>query len=488
MTTVLHGHCINEMRKLPAGSVHCCVTSPPYWGLRDYGIAPVDWEPVSYAPMPGLPAIDVPAMTCVLGLEPTLEAFLGHIVAVFREVRRVLHKSGTLWCNMGDAYAGSWGSQGRENSGIAVSALSAHQVAASPRKASNTGSLDGTPGLKAKDLQGQPWRVAFALQADGWYLRSDIIWHKPNPMPESCTDRPTKAHEYLFLLTRSKSYFYDQVAVQEPASENTNARVSKADAAALGVDPRSSSLAMPNGWQDSPTYHGQNPNNAPKKGGTPKADGGAKALSKNNASMDAALAVMPPMRNLRDVWKADEDEWSQFQQWKREQARDDKPDVWTINIEGYAGAHFATFPTALVKPCILAGTSAKGCCPECGAPWTRLVEQVDTGRKQKMPDGMMTSKGSHGSVHPEGRQKGEGGKAVTTAVTTGWKPGCQCSARFTELGEPDPCTVLDPFGGSGTTGAVALELGRRAVLIELGAHHIPLIQQRCDITPGFQLH
>jgi DNA modification methylase len=167
-SSLLEIHCgdaLEVLQTLPADSVQCCVTSPPYWGLRDYGVAGQ------------------------IGLEATVEEFLSRLVEVFREVRRVLRPDGTAWVNMGDSY--SWGS-GR--------------------------------ALKPKDLIGQPWALAFALRADGWYLRRDIIWHKPNPMPESTRDRPTTAHEYLFLLSKSASYFYDADAIKEPVTGGAHAR------------------------------------------------------------------------------------------------------------------------------------------------------------------------------------------------------------------------------------------------------------------------
>lgn len=169
----------------PDAFVQTVVTSPPYLWLRDYGVLPTDWPEVTYTPMPGLPPITIPAQTACLGLEASPADFIGHIVHIFREVHRVLREDGTLWFNMGDTYLGSPGAQAR-----------AH-------------------GLKEKDLLGVPWRCAFALQADGWYLRSDVIWHKPNPMPESVQDRPSKAHEYFFLLSKSEDYYFDAVAIRE---------------------------------------------------------------------------------------------------------------------------------------------------------------------------------------------------------------------------------------------------------------------------------
>jgi DNA modification methylase len=179
------GDSLEIAKTLETGSVQTIVTSPPYWGLRDYGVAGQ------------------------LGLERTPEEYVCHLVELFRELRRVLRDDGTLWLNLGDSYAGSWGSMSHDLSGAAKRA-----------------GMNGRPvttnvnGLKSKDLVGIPWRVAFALQADGWYLRSDIIWHKPNPMPESVTDRPTKAHEYIFLLSKSSKYYYDADAVRERATSD----------------------------------------------------------------------------------------------------------------------------------------------------------------------------------------------------------------------------------------------------------------------------
>jgi DNA modification methylase len=188
------GDCRAFLRELPAQTFHCCVTSPPYWGLRDYGHQDQ------------------------IGLEDTYAEYVSRLVDVFGEVRRVLRDDGTLWLNLGDGYAGSWGAQSREHESVGdlkhASPLSAAQISSAP-KSTLTGSLKRTPGLKSKDLIGLPWRVAFALQADGWWLRSEIIWAKNNPMPESVEDRPTKSHEQVFLLSKSARYFYDAAAIAE---------------------------------------------------------------------------------------------------------------------------------------------------------------------------------------------------------------------------------------------------------------------------------
>ena len=262
---VLIGDCLESMAGLNDQSAHTCVTSPPYFGLRDYG---QDGQ---------------------IGLEASPDEFVGALVAVFREVRRVLRDDGTLWLNIGDSYAtGTKAGRQPGNKSFSESTAKAQQI-----------DRIGTPeGLKTKDLIGIPWRVAFALQADGWYLRQDIIWHKPNPMPESVRDRCTKAHEYIFLLSKSPRYYYDQQAVKEPAlwGEKT-----------LGAGKKRPS----------------------KKKGDFKGKTEAMAATGQNS-----FRAVTNMRNRRSVW--------------------------TISTRPYKGAHFATFPSDLIEPCILAG------CPEGG--------------------------------------------------------------------------------------------------------------------------
>ncbi len=317
---VLDGDCRELLATLPAESVQTCVTSPPYFGLRDYGVAGQ------------------------IGLEPTPDAFVAEMVAVFREVRRVLRDDGTLWLNLGDSYSGSGPSgasyqskttkerEGKARDGaFAVSkTLSARGLTYAEKKPIPA------HGLKAKDLIGIPWRVAFALQADGWYLRSDIIWHKPNPMPESVTDRPTKSHEYLFLLAKSERYYYDADAIAEPSAHphlvGKSQKVNYADDSAMRNDGN-------------------------------------------------RVVIRTAERNRRTVW--------------------------TVATQPYSGAHFATFPPALIEPCILAG-SARG------------------------------------------------------------------------------DTVLDPFGGAGTTGLVADRLGRDAILCELNPTYAEMARRRItDDAPLF---
>ncbi len=257
------GDCRELLRALPDGSINCCVTSPPYWGLRDYG------------------------NECQLGLEKTPEEYVAKMVDVFREVRRTLRDDGTLWLNLGDTY----GATGNRN-GLSGSTLRGGKDYG--RGCTGEKPISGTEtGFKPKNLVGIPWRVAFALQADGWYLRSDIIWHKPNPMPESVTDRPTKAHEYIFLLAKSERYYYDADAIAERAKYPSDNRAERTDTR-KEIDP----------------------------------------MCQDNGSRARTGSPTGETRNKRTVW--------------------------TIPSESYRGAHFATFPTELIKPCVLAGCPTGG--------------------------------------------------------------------------------------------------------------------------------
>ena len=267
--TIVIGDCLDVMRQMPDGCAHTCVTSPPYWGLRDYGI---DGQ---------------------LGLEKTPEEYVEHMVEIMQEVRRVLRDDGTLWLNLGDSYANN--SNGSRPS--ASSCLGSGPGGASKyRDECDYASKTIPAGLKPKNLVGIPWRVAFALQADGWWLRSDIIWHKPNCMPESVRDRPTKAHEYVFLLAKSKQYYYDQDAIRE---ETTDPEYRTRGKIRPTKDPM---------WAES--KQGDN------RGGLHNQPGGRTS------------------RNRRTVW--------------------------TISTKPFSGAHFATFPEALIEPCIKAGCPTGG--------------------------------------------------------------------------------------------------------------------------------
>ncbi len=287
MIRLLTGNCRAILPTLADRSVHCCVTSPPYFGLRDYGIADQ------------------------IGLEPTPQAYVEQLVSVFREVRRVLRDDGTLWLNLGDSYASS----GITNNDVSTSAnLGRHGTNnCNPKMVGQSKGRAPTPnGLKPKDLIGIPWRVAFALQADGWYLRQDIIWSKPNPMPESVTDRCTKAHEYMFLMSKNTRYYYDAEAIK--IKSNRAGEI-------CGTGPNSLSRHQANGANVTPT---------------------------GNAVV-GGFCISPEMANKRSVWE--------------------------ISTQPYSEAHFATFPPALIEPCILAGCPKDGTVldPFSGAGTTGLV-------------------------------------------------------------------------------------------------------------------
>ncbi len=274
---IYHGDCLTVMPVWGKEIADCCVTSPPYWGLRDYGLPPTKWPDGS---------------VCCYGLEPTLELYVSHTVLIFAEVWRVLKPNGTLWLNLGDTYNSvPHGSRDPERW---------------PKQSRN----DHTPlqrpklhTLKTKDLCGIPWRVAFALQAAGWYLRQDIIWHKPNPMPESVKDRCTKAHEYIFLMTKSQKYYYDIDAIRVKQIESNDSRPR------MGQGPNTKYNQKRESWHD----------------------------HKND------LQVGNRIKNKED-----------------HPAGKNKRDVWTVPLAPFPDAHFATFPPDLITPCILAG------CPEGG--------------------------------------------------------------------------------------------------------------------------
>lgn len=304
---IIQGNCFEVLNTLPDQSVHCCVTSPPYWGLRDYGLPATEWPEVTYTPMAGLPAITVPTWTGCLGLEPTPEMFVGHMVLVFRGVRRVLRDDGTLWINFGDTFCSTAPGTMGDNFHIQGALEATKRARKIERRKIPT-------GLKPKDLVGIPWRVAFALQADGWYLRMDNIWHKPNSMPESVTDRPTKAHEYIFLLSKSQKYYYDAEAVKEPAV-GTNFIAPAGSAGAFGPEQLRRRKGNTKTFDNEANTQGRSFNNS-------------NLVERENLLNESGL------RNRRSVW--------------------------TVSTHPYSDAHFATFPEKLIYPCILAGSPQGG--------------------------------------------------------------------------------------------------------------------------------
>lgn len=383
--TIIQGDALTRLKELPSESVDCCITSPPYFGLRDYGVEGQ------------------------IGLEESPEAYVSKLVEVFREVRRVLKKEGTLWLNLGDSY---WGGKGQSNYAYQERRTSP-SFEGDQHNITGMGQTRPTDGkhseIKPKDLIGIPWAVAFALRADGWWLRSDIIWAnlsmvrpfqspKPNCMPESCKDRPTKSHEYIFLLSKSQKYYYDSDSIKEPAITTEN------------------------------------------RSGKGKYDGDGSMKARALTGSDPN----PLGRNKRTVW--------------------------TVATKPFAEAHFATFPPALIEPCILAGTSEKGYCPECGMPWIRQVEHKNMVIRKT---DRMADLGEFGRTQSSGTML-----SPPETKTIGWLPSCQCGDL-----KPVPGIILDPFFGAGTTGLVAKKLGRHYIGIELNPEYIGMAQKRIAATP-----
>lgn len=394
-------------------SVHTIVTSPPYYGLRDYGTA--KWEggdpecdhlqtndtrdpeytkqtqnagtsKIRYKSVCGkCGAVCIDAQ---IGLEVTPDDYIANLVEVFRECKRILRDDGTLWVNIGDSYA--------SNSDRASMKLGAHPKGCTcsyctlPNKGLKTTVPDG---CKPKDLIGIPWMLAFALRADGWYLRQDIIWAKPNPMPESVEDRCTKSHEYIFLLSKSARYYYDNEAIKETATGGRE-----------------------------------------RFGGAKYGDKGLDKSRNDTSRFDQTIVSN---RNKRDVW--------------------------TVSTKPYKGAHYATFNPDLIKPCILAG-APETCCAKCGAPYERVVKR-DRKARNELPkdDPRYRPNTYHGSYE---NINGKGDAGYTFTQTTGYRSTCDCNAG-TSSG-----IVFDPFVGSGTTVATAIQLGRKGIGIDLSLTYL----------------
>lgn len=423
---VLVGDALEQLRALPDESVQACITSPPYYGLRDYG---VDGQ---------------------IGLEESPEEFIDALVAVFAEVRRVLRSDGTLWVNLGDSYnARQRGSDaGWDKSRLSNPARIQKAQAASlrprPRRA----------GSKAKDLLGMPWTLALALRDDGWWLREEVIWHKLTPMPESVSDRCTRSHEQVFRLTKSPRYFADQDAIRKPLAAKTLTTFG--------------SLRVPNGG-----------------GALVKADNWGRGVQERKPRLGPDGE--PAGANRRSVWTV-EDEYSvwgrlfervdaaglpwlqaQLDAWLRD--RGEPGSVWPLASQPFREAHFATFPPALVEPMVLASTSPTAC-GVCGAPWSRRVE-VDGEPKTRDRPALLEGATQVPGASPDLRRHGgHHGDSTRPRHTVGWDPTCDhedASAR---------CVVLDPFSGAATTGLVALRHGRSYVGIELSVEYAEMSRQR----------
>ncbi len=395
---VIHNtDCREGLKSLPDNCIDCVVTSPPYYGLRDYGMADQ------------------------IGLEETPEEFINKLADVFDQIHRVLKPDGNLWLNIGDSYASAPKNRTVEHATKSSSLTGGHNTQISALKQPNK----ITSGLKQKDLIGIPWMLAFELRKRGWYLRQDIIWHKPNPMPESVTDRCTKSHEYIFLLTKSPKYYFDNEAIKVNAlnPEDDIRRITKQK-----KTNKSSSTGMKNGIRQK---------NLEEKG-------------QQNHSFHESR--------------------SEGKEWENETGKANKKSVWTVTTKPYTGAHFATFPQDLIMDCIKAGSCEYGCCSNCGSPYERITEKKYIkhenwfGDKQKVRN----SRGTAGNSYNE----------LVGTETKGWQATCDCNADI------KPSVVLDPFMGAGTTAVVAAKLSRNYIGFELNPDYTEIARHRLATELG----
>jgi len=413
---VMEGSALETLKSLPERSVQCCVTSPPYFGLRAYGTAPRiwdgdiycehDWKAVSPRRIRTLDDVVniesaqvanvgancelLPTRGCYkcgawegeLGQEPTPEMFIYHLVNVFDQVKRVLRDDGTCWINIADTY---WKEDKIKH-----------------------------PYLKTKDLCMIPHRLAIELQKRGWYVRQEIVWHKPNPMPESVIDRCTNTHEYILLCSKRKNYYFDNIAISELAECS-----------------------------------------ADKRAGKGRIHYGGKRNGEVGTGQSSFVSISE-MRNKRSVW--------------------------FMTTSTYKGAHFATFPEELPKLCILAGTSEKGCCSECGTPWKRIIDHPGNPEGILGYKGVPNAKTKAGGFDPseiattDGQRlkKGHNPTQFYKGKIIGWGASCKCDGKVV------PCITLDIFNGSGTTGVVAVRNGRRYIGCEMKPEYIQLTHERMN--------
>jgi DNA modification methylase len=458
---IFDGHWLTVAKQIPDASVHVCVTSPPYYGLRSYGTEPQiwsdpsnwtqqvaieegtfhcdhDWIPIkqykdswrrgetasSYAQSHGVKRTPEQLKegrwthtevcgTCnawrgELGQEPSPTLFIEHLTQCFAEVWRILRPDGTLWVNIGDSHYNYRPGQHDDARAQGYNRLKSGNARDIPSFTAKRGYK--IEGLKEKDLIGIPWMLAFALRDWGWYWRSECHWFKPNPLSESVTDRPTKNHEPILMFTKSERCFYDKWAITEPPTGNTHPRLARS-----------------------------------KRYQTRKNNGNAKGFAaegrNNNSFMNATVGdICPGGRNKRSFW--------------------------IMNVQGYPEDHYAAFTEELPKTAILAGSSEIGCCRECGAPWSRMVLKPAKAinDKDELEERWRRAAAERG-IDIDNATTGD-------SITLGWQRNCSCYA-----GRPVAATVLDPFSGRGTTGTVAVRYGRNFVGADLKPEYVKMIRK-----------
>jgi len=448
---IICGDWVETLKTLPSDRFHCCITSPPYWGQRNYGVEGQ------------------------LGLERTPEEHIEKLVVGFREVRRVLRPDGVLWLNYGDKL---WGGKGRSAHGG-----SEKQKARFERNESISKPHQeiGKPGwtapddarheiFKAKDLLGLPWRVAFALQADGWWLRSDVIWAKALSFCEkySGSTMPESVNGWRWERCRVK-------VKKRPSRDKPNGagdnmiRVPGCENGSTRLD-----MSLKAEWQDCPGCPKCEPNGGYvlRKGSwrCTKAHEYLFMLTKSPhyfCDMEAVKEeqVKGAAGSRFDTGKTAGHEENRAQEGYRENSGRNLRDVWVINPQAYKGSHYATFPEALVEPCIKVSTSQKGCCPSCGAPWARIISKGELREHPARANRNVRNKADYDGTDYARRENTLG--LVADTKTLGWRPTCNCNA-----GDPVPALVLDPFFGSGTVGMVAARLGRNYTGIEINGNYI----------------
>lgn len=464
------GNCIDLLKQIQKQSVNTCVSSPPYYALRDYGIEPTNFPAVDYS-LFGF-NIHVEAQSVCLGLEKTPQEFIGHLVYIYRLVRETLTDDGTCWVNMGDSYSATGKKRTKEQAA---------------RKSNLKGSIDGQiackdqpskifEGIKPKDMLGIPWMLAFALREDGWYLRQDIIWGKRNCMPESVNDRCTKNHEYIFLISKSSKYFFDQTAILEPLAQSSVQRLSQDVENQTGSARGSGGLKHNGPMKAVATMLGSWSNSKYFKNDTMFVEDGRTLESKQKA-------ISKSQSFKREKHHISEPIFGQSQIQHRPNRKETEPtgmrnkrSVWWIATEGFSEAHFATFPQKLIEDCIKAGASEYGCCPICGNGYRRSVEtHLVPGKKA-----------SFNSQYDERDQNSDGNDAGSNRMRDGHKPGWHnevigeqwipgCKHQMTNVKKS---VVLDMFMGSGTTAIVATKLGRNFIGIEQNEKYLAIAERR----------